>query len=166
MCPNRTTELSCSCPTSCILLLQESCPSLLTRGFIVMHTMPIPMWSALFRTCWTPCPGMYWIIPHTTHNLHFVACVCVVLLKKVLKPQRLSLDKDSGVVAHWLWQQQSREYSVESSVFWRISGFPVRTPVETTVNGLYSFIQNNTQIGFIWTSLKIKLKWCVFQWGV
>jgi hypothetical protein len=43
---------------------------------------------------------MYWIIPHTTHNLRFVACMFLVLLKKVLKAQRLSLDKDSGVVAH------------------------------------------------------------------
>ena len=34
-------------------------------------------------------------------------------------------------------------------VIWCVRGFRVTTPVETTVNGLYSFIQNNNQIGFI-----------------
>jgi hypothetical protein len=124
MCLNRTVELSCSCSMSCFLLLQESCHSLLTRGFIVMHTLPVPMWSALFRTCWTTCPGMFWIIPLITHNLHFVACMCLALLKKVLKAQRLSLNKDSGVVAHWLWQQQSTDFSVKGSVVRCVSGFP------------------------------------------
>jgi len=40
-------------------------------------------------------------------------------------------------------------------VIWCVSGFPVTTSFETTVNGLYSFIQNNDQIGL---SLKIKLQ--------
>lgn len=31
---------------------------------------------------------MYWIIPHKTRNLHFVAYMCLVLLEKVLKAQK------------------------------------------------------------------------------
>jgi hypothetical protein len=42
-----------------------------------------------------------------------------------------------------------RDFSVEGSVVWCISGSPVTTPVKTTANGLYSFIHNITQICFI-----------------
>jgi hypothetical protein len=37
---------------------------------------------------------------------------------------------------------------------WCINGMPTSTtPMGTIFNGLYSFIQKNPQMGFIWTSI-------------
>jgi hypothetical protein len=89
---------------------------------------------------------IYWhILDHPPCNPELPLCGgsrVFGTLRKALKAQRLSSDKDTGVVARWLQQQQqSRNFSVEGFLVWCISGIPVTTPAETTVNGLYKVVQ-------------------------
>jgi hypothetical protein len=113
-----------------------------------MHKMPVPSVVCTVHDMLksTSCV----VLDHLPHNPEFALCGFHMLgLKKVLRAQQLSMDKKNGVVVHWLQQYQPREFSMEGSIIWCISGIAVTMPVEAIVNGLFSLIQNNIQIGFI-----------------
>jgi hypothetical protein len=72
-------------------------------------------------------------------------------LNKVLKGHRLGSDKDvMTVILEW-FQQQPREFFTEG-IHQLVCQWDAWL-MGTIFNGLYYFAQNNSQMGFIWTSL-------------
>jgi hypothetical protein len=76
--------------------------------------------------------------------------VCVFNpLKKVLKGCRFRSDKNiKSMMMQW-FQQQQMDSLLMRSISWCITGMTASMTMDTIFNGLYSFAQNNLQMGFI-----------------
>jgi hypothetical protein len=91
------------------------------------------------------------VVYHFLYNLDLSPCDFHVLglLKKVTNDQIFRMNKDvKDTVVQWN-QQQTTQFFVERMISWCFNRIPASTCMGTIFNSLYSFAQNNPQMGFI-----------------